>query len=85
MQCESSRCHALSGIFNMSCLICCVRLVKSARPSRKQQEIMLVSIARFKNGNEVILSKLEKWNSRSSLRWDNAIDLLRKAQERWAG
>jgi hypothetical protein len=27
------------------------------------------------------LSKLEKWNSKASLRWDSTIELLRKAQE----
>jgi hypothetical protein len=37
---------------------------------------------RFKNGNEVILSKLEKWNSKASLRWDDTIELLKKAQEK---
>ena len=37
---------------------------------------------KFKKGNEVILSKLEKWNSRSSLRWDDTIDLLKKAKEK---
>ena len=37
---------------------------------------------RFKNGNEVILSKLEKWNPKASLRWDSTIELLRKASEK---
>ena len=37
---------------------------------------------RFKNGNEVILSKLEKWNTKASLRWDSTIELLRKAGEK---
>jgi len=62
MQCDSSQCLGSSGIFNMSCLICCVRLVKSARPSRKQQEIMLASIARFKNApnRDQILAFMKK-------------------------
>jgi hypothetical protein len=34
--------HVCSGnVYLADCLACCVRLVKSARPSRKMQEAML--------------------------------------------
>ena len=65
-------------------------VAKGIEKSRKQaneraadMEVALcVALAKkFKNGNEVILSKLEKWNPRSSLRWDSTIDLLKKASE----
>jgi hypothetical protein len=57
---------------------------KQANERAADMEVALsVALAkRFKNGNEVILSKLEKWNPRSSLKWDSTIELLRKAQEK---
>lgn len=33
-------------VYNADCLGCAVRLVKSARPSRKQQEVMIQHIVR---------------------------------------
>ena len=36
-----------SGVFNLLCLGCCARLVLSARPLRRVQEVMLASIARM--------------------------------------
>jgi len=41
MICE---CGNQNHIYDLSCLSCCVRLVKSARPSRTQQEAMLLHI-----------------------------------------
>ena len=41
MKCELDN---LKHTFDLSCLSCCVRLVKSARPSRAQQEAMLLHI-----------------------------------------
>lgn len=35
-------------IYNVNCLICCVRLVKSARPDRKKQEAMIEHIKRHR-------------------------------------
>ena len=43
MICESCK---TKSIYDLSCLSCCVRLVKSARPSRAQQEAMLLHIHR---------------------------------------
>lgn len=39
--CENKR-----GIYTLGCIGCAVRLVKSARPSRKQQESMIEHIVR---------------------------------------
>lgn len=57
---------------------------KQANERAADMEVALsVALAKkFKNGNDVILDKLQKWNSKCSLRWDDTIDLLRKAQER---
>jgi len=57
---------------------------KQANERAADMEVALcVALAkRFKNSNDVILSKLEKWNSKASLRWDDTIELLRKAQEK---
>ena len=39
--------HVCSGnVYLADCLACCVRLVKSARPDRKQQEAMLNYLVR---------------------------------------
>ena len=57
---------------------------KQANERAADMEVALsVALAkRFKNCNDVILSKLEKWNSKASLRWDDTIELLRKASEK---
>ena len=57
---------------------------KQANERAADMEVALsVALAkRFKNSNDVILSKLEKWNSKASLRWDDTIELLRKASEK---
>jgi hypothetical protein len=57
---------------------------KQANERAADMEVALsIALAkRFKNGNEVILSKLEKWNSKASLRWDSTIELLKKTQEK---
>jgi len=56
---------------------------KQANERAADMEVALaVALAkRLKNGDDVILSKLEKWNSKASLRWDGTIELLRKASE----
>ena len=33
--------------------------------------------ARYKGRDNLILSKLEKWNGRSALRWDDTIEMLK--------
>jgi hypothetical protein len=57
---------------------------KQANERAADMEVALsIALARrFKNGNEVILSKLEKWNSRSSLKWNSTIEILKKASEK---
>lgn len=37
---------------------------------------------RFKNGNEVILSKLEKWEGKTALNWSSTTEKLVKASEK---
>ena len=40
---------------------------------------LTVALAKkFKKPNELILSKIEKWQGRSSLNWESAIEELRK-------
>lgn len=43
--CEA--CSANAGEYHLTRLCCCVRLVASARPSRKLQEGMLAAIGKF--------------------------------------
>lgn len=50
------------GVWNATCLGCCVRVVVSARPDRALQEAMLASIARHPKApkRELILQKLKE-------------------------
>lgn len=53
---------------------------KEALERAADMEIALcVAIAkRYKGRDELILSKLKKWNGNSSLRWDDVIETLEK-------
>ena len=44
--CESYKRQPLSGLYQMTCLGCCTRLVLSARPDKRQAAAMLAAIAR---------------------------------------
>lgn len=50
MTCTACTQHQASGIaggrYDMHCLQCCARLVRSARPVRRQQEAMLAVVTR---------------------------------------
>lgn len=40
--------HASPCTYDFKCVVCCARLVSSARSSRKHQEIMFAAIEQFK-------------------------------------
>jgi hypothetical protein len=43
------------GVYRMHCMMCCVSLVLSARPSRRQQEAMIQVIApRWQSKDELL-------------------------------
>ena len=44
--CESWQQQPLSGRYNMMCVQCCARLIRSARPLKHAQQGMLAAIAR---------------------------------------
>jgi hypothetical protein len=44
--CESSKQQPLSGRYNMTCIHCCARLIRSARPLKGAQQAMFAAIAR---------------------------------------
>lgn len=55
-------CAKVSGLYDLTCLACCARLVLSARPSRLQQEVMLAAIERQRDAPKraAILAVVEK-------------------------
>lgn len=55
--CESSRQRRHSGAYHLACLECCVRLVLSTHPSKRQAAVMLAAIQRFREapGRDAIL------------------------------
>lgn len=44
--CDLSNKRPMSGVYQLTCLACCTRLVLSAHPSRNQAASMLAAIAR---------------------------------------
>lgn len=54
------------GGFNMSCVQCCARLVRSARPLRTAQEAMLASIGRHQGAptRAAVLAALKAMDAR---------------------
>lgn len=54
--CENKR-----RVYTKDCLGCAVRLVKSARPSRKQQEVMIQYLTTYGNlSREQIIEELKR-------------------------
>ena len=46
-ECLSAVANQRCGLYRFGCIGCCVRLVASARPSRRRQEAMLAAIGRY--------------------------------------
>jgi hypothetical protein len=44
--CESFNAQPLSGVYRLTCLQCCARLVLSTQPDKRQANVMLAAIAR---------------------------------------
>jgi hypothetical protein len=44
--CEYSKQQPLSGLYSMTCIQCCARLIRSARPLKHAQQSMLAAIAK---------------------------------------
>lgn len=44
--CEYLKQQPLSGLYTMTCVQCCARMVRSARPLKHAQQAMLAAIAR---------------------------------------
>ena len=59
--CESAKVRPyVGGSYNLACLPCCVRLVLSAYPDKRQASVMLAAIGRFEGGpdRDVVLSEV---------------------------
>jgi len=58
--CESSKQRRHSGAYHLACLECCVRLVLSTHPSKRQAAVMLAAIERFRDapGRAAILERV---------------------------
>lgn len=56
--CTTAATNPLSGLYQLRCLPCCVRLVLSARPDKMQAQSMLAAIAMVKDapGRAAILA-----------------------------
>jgi hypothetical protein len=44
--CEYFKKQPISGLYNMTCVKCCARLIRSARPLKAAQQAMFASIKR---------------------------------------
>ena len=60
INCQQARTHAVWGGYLMTCVNCCARLVKSARPWREAQETMLAVAARYGHGKDAVLAALKR-------------------------
>jgi hypothetical protein len=50
---NACNCTPTTSIYDTGCLACCVRLVRSARPSRSHQNAMLAHIERQAGASQV--------------------------------
>jgi hypothetical protein len=64
---ECKYCATASGVYQVHCLGCCARLVRSARPSRHLQENMLAAIEWHRQApdREAILERLREIDASS--------------------
>lgn len=46
--CTTSATNPVHGVYDLECVMCCARLVVSARPHKRAQESMLETIRRVK-------------------------------------
>jgi len=58
------------------------RLEAMQRAADMETALTVALAKKFKKPNELILSKLEKWQGKSALNWTATIESLRKAQEK---
>ncbi len=61
-ECATAKAQSQSGVYRLSCLGCCTRLVLSARPDRKQAAMLLEAIRRAKGnpGREQVLESVRQ-------------------------
>lgn len=61
-ECESSKQRRWHGVYDMTCLECCARLVASVNPDKLKAMSMLESIAKNRNApkREAILARVKE-------------------------
>lgn len=59
VNCAAAQSNKVWGGYLMSCVNCCARLVRSARPWREAQEAMLAVAARHGHGKDAVLLALK--------------------------
>ena len=59
INCQQARTHAVGGGDLMTCVNCCARLVKSARPWGDAQETLLAVAGRYGHGKDSVLAALK--------------------------
>lgn len=60
INCITAHTNKAWGGYLMTCVDCCARLVKSARPWREAQETMLAVAARYGHGKDAVLVVLKR-------------------------
>jgi len=60
INCATALANKAWGGYLMTCVNCCARLVKSARPWRDAQEAMLAVAARYGHGKDAVVAALKR-------------------------
>lgn len=50
------------------------------RASDMEAALAVALSRRYKNHDELIIQKLEKWKNKTSLCWENTIDIIKKSE-----
>jgi len=66
--CAMVQARALCGAYNLRCVLCCARLVVSARPNRAAQQAFLYCITRRKENpsQAAVLAAIKKFDAARS-------------------